>query len=65
MSGYILAIDQGTTSLRAIVIDNKLAIKSLGQEEFKQFYKKWHARGRRFDLAWLHHSVSDKNTVPL
>ncbi|MEP6827975.1 MAG: glycerol kinase GlpK [Aestuariivirga sp.] len=38
MSGYILAIDQGTTSSRAIVFDQKLTIKGLGQREFKQYY---------------------------
>ena len=38
MSGYILAIDQGTTSSRAIVFDHKLTIKGVGQREFKQYY---------------------------
>jgi glycerol kinase len=35
---YILAIDQGTTSSRAIVFDTKMRIVSLSQEEFKQIY---------------------------
>ena len=38
MADYILAIDQGTTSTRAIVFDNKLTPKASGQKEFKQFY---------------------------
>lgn len=38
MPDYILAIDQGTTSTRAIVFDAKLNIKAVGQKEFKQFY---------------------------
>ena len=38
MSNYILAIDQGTTSSRAIVFDQKLTIKGVGQREFKQYY---------------------------
>ena len=38
MSNYILAIDQGTTSSRAIVYDHKLTIKGVGQREFKQYY---------------------------
>ena len=38
MSNYILAIDQGTTSSRAIVFDRKLTIKGVGQREFKQYY---------------------------
>ena len=38
MADYILAIDQGTTSTRAIVFDKKLNPKASGQKEFKQFY---------------------------
>ena len=35
---YILAIDQGTTSSRAIVFDADMTIVSLAQEEFPQIY---------------------------
>ena len=35
---YILALDQGTTSSRAIVFDEAGAIAALAQHEFKQFY---------------------------
>jgi glycerol kinase len=35
---YILALDQGTTSSRAIVFDQAGAIAALAQHEFKQFY---------------------------
>jgi glycerol kinase len=38
MPDFILAIDQGTTSSRAIVFDKKLNPKGVGQQEFKQFY---------------------------
>jgi glycerol kinase len=38
MADYILAIDQGTTSTRAIIFDKKLNPKGSGQKEFKQFY---------------------------
>ncbi len=38
MGGYILAIDQGTTSSRAIVFDDDMAIKGFGQQEFTQFF---------------------------
>ncbi len=34
MAGYILAIDQGTTSSRAIVFDKKMRIVGSGQKEF-------------------------------
>ena len=38
MADFILAIDQGTTSTRAIVFDKKLNLKASAQKEFKQFY---------------------------
>ncbi|MDQ0563998.1 glycerol kinase [Rhizobium mesoamericanum] len=38
MSGHILAIDQGTTSSRAIVFDAGMKMISSAQEEIKQFY---------------------------
>ena len=38
MSGYILAIDQGTTSSRAIVFDGAMKIAGVGQKEFTQHY---------------------------
>jgi glycerol kinase len=38
MAGYILAIDQGTTSSRAIVFDSAMKIVGSGQKEFKQIF---------------------------
>jgi glycerol kinase len=38
MSGYVLAIDQGTTSTRAIVFDGKMKVAGVGQKEFAQIY---------------------------
>jgi len=38
MSGYVLAIDQGTTSSRAIVFDEKQAVVGVGQKEFTQIF---------------------------
>ena len=38
MADSILAIDQGTTSTRAIVFDRKLKPRATRQREFKQFY---------------------------
>ena len=35
---YILALDQGTTSSRAIVFDHDAAIVAVGQREFQQIY---------------------------
>src|SRR5258708_33801837 len=38
MKKYILAIDQGTTSSRAIIFDHGGAVKAVAQREFKQYY---------------------------
>ena len=40
MSGYVLAIDQGTTSTRAIVFGNDMRIVASGQKEFTQHFPK-------------------------
>jgi glycerol kinase len=38
MPNFILALDQGTTSSRAIVFDDTFAVRGLGQQEFAQHY---------------------------
>ncbi|HEY9647986.1 MAG TPA: FGGY family carbohydrate kinase, partial [Chroococcidiopsis sp.] len=38
MSDYILALDQGTTSSRAIVFDRSGAILTIAQKEFPQYF---------------------------
>ncbi len=38
MSSAILALDQGTTSSRAIVFDHAGAIRAVAQQEFRQFF---------------------------
>ncbi len=38
MADFILAIDQGTTSTRAIIFDKKLNPKATAQKEFRQFF---------------------------
>ncbi|MCF6367497.1 glycerol kinase GlpK [Rhizobium halophilum] len=40
MAGYVLAIDQGTTSSRAIVFDENMKIAGAGQKEFTQIFPK-------------------------
>ena len=50
MPDFILAIDQGTTSTRAIIFDRKLDPKGSAQKEFKQFYP---ASG------WVEHDVEE------
>ncbi|MAZ15174.1 MAG: glycerol kinase [Ahrensia sp.] len=50
MSGYILAIDQGTTSSRAIVFDDRQQIAGTGQKEFPQHFPK---------SGWVEHELED------
>jgi glycerol kinase len=38
MSGFVLAIDQGTTSSRAIVFDGARKVVGVGQQEFRQIF---------------------------
>ena len=47
---YVLAIDQGTTSTRAIIFDKKLAPVGVYQEEFKQYFP---------NPGWVEHDPED------
>ena len=38
MSGYILSIDQGTTSSRAMIFDQESRVIGIGQQEFQQYF---------------------------
>ena len=46
----ILAIDQGTTSSRAILFDTDLAVRAVAQAEFAQHYP---------DSGWVEHDATD------
>ena len=37
---YVLSIDQGTTSSRAIIFDSRFKIRSVHQKEFRQIFPK-------------------------
>ncbi|MEP3428133.1 MAG: glycerol kinase GlpK [Roseibium sp.] len=50
MAGCVLAIDQGTTSSRAIVFGEDFQPESVGQQEFPQHFPK---------SGWVEHSPSD------
>ncbi len=50
MSGFVLAIDQGTTSTRAIVFDSEYRIRGLGQQEFPQHFPR---------SGWVEHDAQD------
>jgi len=47
---YILAIDQGTTSTRAVVLDRSLRVKGAAGREFRQIFPK---------PGWVEHDVED------
>ena len=47
---YVLALDQGTTSTRAIIFDTNGGIVASAQQEFRQLYPK---------LGWVEHSPKD------
>jgi glycerol kinase len=50
MSGYVVAIDQGTTSTRALVFDENLQVRGTGQQEFPQQFPR---------PAWVEHDPAD------
>ncbi|KAB0682654.1 glycerol kinase GlpK [Aureimonas leprariae] len=50
MAGYVLAIDQGTTSSRAIVFDERFRIAGVGQQEFRQIFPR---------SGWVEHDPED------
>jgi glycerol kinase len=50
MSGFILAIDQGTTSTRAIVFDGDYRVRGVGQQEFPQHFPR---------SGWVEHDPED------
>ncbi|MCB2134437.1 MAG: glycerol kinase GlpK, partial [Rhodobacteraceae bacterium] len=48
--GFVLAIDQGTTSSRAIIFDAEMRIVAVAQEEFQQHFPK---------SGWVEHDPND------
>ncbi|SFL52836.1 glycerol kinase [Gracilibacillus orientalis] len=50
MEKYILSIDQGTTSSRAIIFNQKGEIVEVGQREFEQFFPK---------SGWVEHDANE------
>ena len=47
---YVLAIDQGTTSSRAIIFDGDMNIVATAQEEFPQYFPR---------SGWVEHDVEE------
>ena len=50
MTGYILAIDQGTTSSRAILFRHDFSVAGLAQQEFAQHYPR---------SGWVEHDAEE------
>ncbi len=50
MKKYVLALDQGTTSSRAILFDKQGRIKGVAQEEFRQYFPR---------PGWVEHDAND------
>ena len=50
MKSFILSIDQGTTSSRAVIFDKDAKIVAMAQQEFKQVYPR---------PGWVEHSPQD------
>ncbi|MCM2395848.1 glycerol kinase GlpK [Rhizobium sp. S95] len=50
MGGYILAIDQGTTSSRTVVFDGDMTIAGVGQQEFTQHFP---------SSGWVEHDAEE------
>lgn len=50
MNQYILALDQGTTSSKAIIFDKQGSIVSIAQKEFKQFFPQ---------PGWVEHDANE------
>ncbi|TMA23302.1 MAG: glycerol kinase, partial [Deltaproteobacteria bacterium] len=50
MARYVLAIDQGTTSSRALILDQRLSVKGTSGVEFRQIFPK---------PGWVEHDFDD------
>src|SRR5436190_609601 len=54
MTGYVLAIDQGTTGTKVLIFDREGSVKSLAYSEFTQHYPK---------PGWVEHDAEEIWTV--
>src|SRR3954464_14909697 len=50
MARYVLAIDQGTTGSTALILDQRLSVKSKANVEFRQIFPK---------PGWVEHDLED------
>ena len=63
---YILALDQGTTSSRAILFDHDGAVKAVAQREFRQIFPQpgWVEHDPEELLTWAERAVAYVATLP-
>ena len=54
MTKYLLGIDQGTTSTRAVIFSEQGKIVSVAQQEFKQYYPPLHS-----SAGWVEHDPEE------
>jgi len=50
MASYIIALDQGTTSSRAVLLDDKAIIRHISQQEFRQIFPQ---------SGWVEHDAAE------
>ncbi len=50
MVSYVMAIDQGTTSTRVVILDRRLAVRAKVQQEFRQIFPR---------PGWVEHDLDD------
>ncbi|MEL7330508.1 MAG: FGGY family carbohydrate kinase, partial [Cyanobacteria bacterium J06559_1] len=50
MTQYILSLDQGTTSSRAIVFDREGSVRAIAQKEFRQIFPR---------SGWVEHDANE------
>jgi glycerol kinase len=65
MAEYILAIDQGTTSTRCLVLDKKLAVRGQAGQEFPQIYPKPGWVSHDLEAIWKTVGVTVKRALQL
>ena len=73
---YILSIDQGTTSSRAIIFDKTGAIKGIGQKDFEQIFPQpgwvehnanaiWYSQWEAIEMAFKKSNLSHKSIAAI
>ena len=59
MAEFVLALDQGTTSSRAILFDKGGAVRGTAQQEFRQIFPPSSQGGAEGTQGWVEHDPFD------